>query len=220
MSKKLAASIAFILVIAGAAVFASPYLTLQHIRNAADRHDAAAISAYVDYPSVRDSLKVSLRDAMRQKMGAQRDNPLASFALSIGGWVSDRMVDAFLTPDNIAALMRGEDWTPLVGQSAAPEPAQPPTENTPLPSSPGNAPAATAPVPPSPANSSANKGQQSAAPQGDDGKRAQIDAGYQDFNHFLVHVHRRNAPEKVVTFVLTRQGIVNWKLTAIQLPPM
>lgn len=205
MRKKLVISIiVVVLVAAAAALFGSPYVVLNRLKDAADRHDALTISSYIDYPQVRDHLKASLRDKMQQRMGAQSDNPLASFALSIGGWISDRLVEAFLTPDNIAALLRGSGSTPLTQLEQPPSGAPPQTQ-----------PSATPHEPTPSAGTSASQAEASDEHQ----PRAKVDTAFADFNHFLIRVHRRDAPDQVVTFVLTRQGIVGWKLTEIRLPP-
>jgi hypothetical protein len=55
---------------------------------------------------------------------------------------------------------------------------------------------------------------------GDTPSRTITRTEFQDFNHFLVHVSRSDRPTRVVTFTLTRRNLVQWRLTAIALPPL
>lgn len=58
MNKKLiGAIIAVVIVLVGGYYYASPYLVLNSIKNAAQAGDSEKVSAYMDYPSVRQSFK-------------------------------------------------------------------------------------------------------------------------------------------------------------------
>ncbi|WP_374622213.1 DUF2939 domain-containing protein [Pandoraea sp.] len=193
-------------------LFGTPYYTLWRARDAANARDANALSSYVDYPAVRESLKTSLHDQLARQMDKQRGNAFGALALALGGWVSDRVVEALLTPEAVAAMLRG-DSTGLPPVPGAPAPRdsvpQPPQVD-------GNTP--TAPAAPPAAAASSGSGE-SLAP---DNARARTTTRteFQDFSHFLVHVSRSDRPARVVTFTLTRRNLVQWRLTAIALPPL
>ena len=105
-------------------LFGTPYYTLWRAREAANARDADTLSSYVDYPAVRDSLKTSLHDQMARQMDKQRNNPLGALALALGGWVSDRVVEALLTPVAVAAMLRGDSTgLPPAPGSESPAPA-------------------------------------------------------------------------------------------------
>lgn len=206
MRKKIWTGAVLAVILAIAAVAISPYWALERIKRAADRHDATTLSAYVDFPQVQESLKTSLRDSMRQQMDRRSQNPLEGFALALGGWVSDRMVEALLTPQSIAALMRGETVSPLESPGSPPATVPPPAASA----SPGTSAQPAAPTPaPAPPEAA-----------GSDNQRANLTADYEDFNHFVIRVYRRGQPDKPVLFTMTRQGLFDWKLTAIKLPPL
>ncbi|GAB3626980.1 hypothetical protein PTE30175_04991 [Pandoraea terrae] len=199
-------AIVLVPVIIAAALFGSPYYVLMRAKQAADARDAQALSVYVDYPAVRESLKTNLHDALGKEMDKRRDNPFGALALAFGSWVSDRVVEALLTPEAVAAMLRGDSTgLPPVPGAPAPRmedaPAAPPQPRSPAP--------ATSPAP---ADSAAN------VP--DVPPRTVTTTAFQDFNHFLVYVHRSNRPDRVVTFTLSRRNLVQWRLTAIQLPAM
>ncbi|MDR3398986.1 MAG: DUF2939 domain-containing protein [Pandoraea sp.] len=197
-------------------LFGTPYYTLWRARDAANARDATALSSYVDYPAVRESLKTNLHDELARQMDKQRGNAFGALALAFGGWVSDRVVEALLTPEAVAAMLRGDSTglPPAPGapapRDAAPQPpeaAQPPQAGS---STPPAAPSAPA-TPPAGSESSAS---------GNEPPRTITRTEFQDFSHFLVHVSRSDRPERVVTFTLTRRNLVQWRLTAIALPPL
>lgn len=199
-------------------LFGTPYYTLWRAREAANARDADTLSSYVDYPAVRDSLKTSLHDQMARQMDKQRNNPLGALALALGGWVSDRVVEALLTPEAVAAMLRG-DSTGLPPAPGAPAPDQvapqaPPTSPAPQAPQAPQQPSGTPPSSDAPSNGGGAQGADTAPP------RTTTRTEFQDFNHFLVHVSRSDRPERVVTFTLTRRNLVQWRLSAIALPPL
>lgn len=205
MSRKSWVALVALVAVVAAALFGTPYYTLWRARDAANQRDADALSAYVDYPAVRESLKTSLHGELQRQMDKQGSNPFGAIAAALGGWVSDRVVEALLTPEAVAAMLRG-DSTGLPPTPGAPAPrndAPPPPQ--------GNSEAA----PPPAAQQGQSSGPASDAPPG---ARTVTTTGFQDFNHFLVHVSRSDRPERVVTFTLTRRNVVQWRLTAIELP--
>ena len=199
-------------------LFGTPYYTLWRAREAANARDADTLSSYVDYPAVRDSLKTSLHDQMARQMDKQRNNPLGALALALGGWVSDRVVEALLTPEAVAAMLRG-DSTGLPPAPGAPAPDQvapqaPPTSPAPQAPQAPQQPSGTPPSSDAPSNGGSPQGADTVPP------RTTTRTEFQDFNHFLVHVSRSYRPERVVTFTLTRRNLVQWRLSAIALPPL
>lgn len=109
MKKYIAAAVALLLVLAGI-YFASPFLAVRSLKQAALAADRDAIEAKVDFPAVRDGLKAQMSAAMTARMQSDpemRGNPFASLGALMMPAIVDRMVEAFVTPDGIAALMRG-----------------------------------------------------------------------------------------------------------------
>jgi hypothetical protein len=110
MKKWIAAALALLLVVGGIYV-GSPYYAIYALRNAAREGDADKIAGSVDFPAVRESLKTQLSSAMTAKLqgdAALRDNPLAALGAALLPTIADRMVDNFVTPEGIAAMMRGQ----------------------------------------------------------------------------------------------------------------
>lgn len=111
-------------IIAAGWYYATPYLAVRAMKAAADRGDAQALSAYVDYPSVRESLKSGLKARMAGAIVRESaDNPLAAFGKMLARSLVDRMVDAMVTPQGLAGLMRAKEPSPRA--EAPPQPGPP-----------------------------------------------------------------------------------------------
>ncbi|WP_230686108.1 DUF2939 domain-containing protein, partial [Burkholderia gladioli] len=88
--------------------YASPYLALRELKQAVDTRDAEAISRHVDYPALRVSLKQQLTEELMRRIDLQRhNNPLAMLGAVIGSALIGPLVDAYATPEGVAALLSG-----------------------------------------------------------------------------------------------------------------
>lgn len=106
--KKLVALLLVLLLALAAWVGAGPYLTIRAIRAAVQAQDARALSAQVDFPTLRGSLKAQLVDAMVREAGPDAQSSLlGSLALTVGAGVVNTAVDAMVNPAGLAALMEG-----------------------------------------------------------------------------------------------------------------
>ncbi|MBI0328774.1 DUF2939 domain-containing protein [Burkholderia plantarii] len=184
---------------------ASPYLALRELKQAIDARDAQAISRYVDYPALRISLKQQLTDELMRRIDLQRhDNPLAMLGAMVGSALIGPLVDAYATPEGVAALLSGlppngdpRQHPPALDQPAQPAPAPGPA------SSAGAAPPAVASAPPSGSDTTPP-----AAPQSS--------AAYHGINEFIA-VYQRNAGGTRYAAIFRRSGLFGWKLSAIDL---
>lgn len=104
--------IAVVFVLLALGVAAQPYLTVHQMRAAAERHDGAAFSEHIDFPSVRQSLKDQINAAFLKEIakdeGTQQSGA-AALGQAMAGILVDRAADAFLeaylTPAGIAQMM-------------------------------------------------------------------------------------------------------------------
>lgn len=114
---------------------ASPYITANQMRLAAEAHDGEALSEYIEFPSVRQSLKDQMNVLFLKELSedeGMQDNPFAALGAAFAGMVVEKMVDAYVTPTGITQLMLGENPEPGFDQrdykkrdkssSAEPEP--------------------------------------------------------------------------------------------------
>ena len=105
--KWIAAAAAVALVVLGALLYASPWLAVRGLRQAAQERDLDGVAARVDFPALRESLKVGLGERLNAELRKNPHDPLASIGLMFGASLTSQLVDAFITPENIVILLRG-----------------------------------------------------------------------------------------------------------------
>ena len=184
--------------------YASPYLALDRLKRAADERDAQTVSEYVDYPALRESLKDQIAGLLTRKIQARANgNPLAALGAMIGVALIGPLVDAYATPDGVAALLNGMP------------PRGDPTQRPPVPpDAPANAPANTparsadsTPTAPAPATA----GSPTTPPQ-----PPQTTAAYRGINEFVV-TYQHGVGDTRYAAILRREGLFSWKLAAVDL---
>jgi hypothetical protein len=179
--------------------YASPYIALNRIKRAADARDAATLNQYVDYPALRASLKDQVGEMLQKRIDAQHSsNPLLMLGAVIGTALISPLVDAYATPDGVAALLNG---MPPRGEPGE----RPPAVDTGTPAGPETAPSATGQPPAPPAAGTAS-------PEA----RPETTSGYRDLNEFVV-TWQHSANEPRYAAVLQRHGLFTWKLAAVEL---
>ncbi|CAM2168217.1 DUF2939 domain-containing protein [Burkholderia latens] len=206
--------------------YASPYIALGRLKSAVDARDAQAVSEYVDFPSLRISLKQQVTEELMRRIDAvKKDNPFAVIGALIGSALIGPLVDAYATPEGVAALMSGipprgnpgerpPDWSDAVpdgtrGNAAAPPAAVPAAPGTAASvPQPGSSTITTAPAPPAAAPAPARLR--------DAGHPQQTSAGYRNIDEFVV-TYQRSADGTRYAAIFHRVGLFSWKLSAIDL---
>ncbi|HEV3429914.1 MAG TPA: DUF2939 domain-containing protein [Paraburkholderia sp.] len=184
--------------------YASPYLALNRLKQAADARDAVALNEYVDYPALRVSLKQQVGEMLQRRIQAQHSsNPLLMLGAVIGVALIGPLVDAYATPEGVAALLNGMPPTGKPGERPTPPPPPPGTQAS-------SAPAESTPTAPASAPANAD----TAVPP----PRAQTSAGYRSLNEFAV-TWQRSATSERYAAILQRHGLFSWKLAAVELNP-
>jgi hypothetical protein len=98
----------------------SAYQTTRLFAQAVRAGDATTLSAIVDFPAVRDSLKPQLT-ALASRRLDRSDDPLARLGSILAPVFVDRSVDAVVTPEGLSALVRGEQpFRAATGRPARP----------------------------------------------------------------------------------------------------
>lgn len=119
LSRRLLTRLALIL--AGAflaAYFASPVFAVRSLINAARTGDAARLERLVDFPAVRDDLKAQVNAQLVRRVREDpelRDNPLSGLGLVLAPSLVSGVVDAFVTPEAIAAMVQSAEAPDLIG---------------------------------------------------------------------------------------------------------
>ncbi|MCC7247417.1 MAG: DUF2939 domain-containing protein [Lysobacter sp.] len=201
--------IALLLLVFGAWVFFAPYLTVRSMRLAAEAGDAEAFSRHVDYPALRESVKAELSEAM----GAQIANLAGGSELGrFGARIAGALGNQALGPA-VEALVRPEALTALfAGRGLADEYAL-------LPSPPADRDAALG----SDVASTASENDD-ASTSGDGlsefdiaGSDLRATMGYEGLGRFAVNVDEPQSGRRIV-LILTREKLLWWKLSAVDLP--
>jgi hypothetical protein len=184
--------------------YASPYMALNSLKRAADARDAQTVNQYVDFPALRESLKQQVTGLLSRRLDAHGSgNPLAAIGAMIGVALIGPLVDAYATPDGVAALLNG---IPPRGD---------PGERPPVPPVAGNTPDAAAPAPASAgpaAGNAENSGSNTATPP----QPPQTTAGYRSLNEFAV-TYQHGAGDARYSAIFQREGLFTWKLAAVNL---
>ncbi|GJH00187.1 DUF2939 domain-containing protein [Paraburkholderia terrae] len=199
--------IALIVIVVVAALgyaYASPYIALDRLKRAADSRDVDTVNAYVDYPALRDSLKLQVTGLLTRRLDVQHNgNPLAAIGAMIGVALIGPLVDAYATPDGVAALLNGIPPRGEPGERPPPPPAAP--ADSPAP----NSPQTPAPAPaPAPSHANANSNTPPQPPQ--------TTAGYRGVNEFVV-TYQHGVGDTRYAAIFRRQGLFTWKLSAVDL---
>lgn len=92
----------------------TPHVSVYNMKKAAEKKDAEALSRYVDYPSLRESLKANFNAMMASEI-AKSDDPFGALGTALGAALVNQMIDAFITPESLAMLIKGEE--PQMGES-------------------------------------------------------------------------------------------------------
>ncbi|ASL42475.1 hypothetical protein bAD24_I03220 [Burkholderia sp. AD24] len=214
-TRPLIVTLVVIVVIAALAfAYASPYLALNNLKRAADARDAQTVNQYVDFPALRESLKQQVTGLLTRRLDAHSNgNPLAAIGAMIGVALIGPLVDAYATPDGVAALLNG---MPPRGNPGERPPA-PPAANDPAAaaadaSAPTPAPAP--PVAPTQPDAAANNANPAATPA----QPPQTTAGYRSLNEFVV-TYQHGAGDARYSAIFAREGLFTWKLAAVDLNP-
>ncbi|MFN3809653.1 MAG: DUF2939 domain-containing protein [Roseateles asaccharophilus] len=103
--------------VAGLALYATPYLTVHQLREAARERDAQALAAHVDFPALRQHLKLSVQDRLAGRERNERGDPTPAAAMgaAVAAALLGPMVDVLITPETLGRILQGESPLGLPG---------------------------------------------------------------------------------------------------------
>lgn len=105
--KKIILAAAIAVISLGAVTYASPYYTLHQMKTALAARDAAALAEHVDFPALRENIKQQINGAMADGIQATAgaDNPFAAMGQALVSSMTNKMVDAMVSPAGVVALV-------------------------------------------------------------------------------------------------------------------
>jgi hypothetical protein len=90
-------------------VAAGPYLTISAIKTGIVENDSEKLSENIEFPTLRQNMKEQFNAVMmKNAVTEMEDNPFAALAAGLATQMVDGIVDSFITPSGLAALMEGE----------------------------------------------------------------------------------------------------------------
>jgi len=115
MKKTLLILFIILIVLGGVGIYFTPYISFHNMRLAAENRDAV-LSDYIDYPSLKESLKVNLHARMSgEAQDKKNKDPFEKMGEAIVSAFINPVVDAFVTPESLSMMMRG--YIPPVNKS-------------------------------------------------------------------------------------------------------
>ena len=109
MNKKIMGAIVALIVVIGGYFYASPYLVLNHIKSAVEAGDSEKLSVYIDYPSVRRSLKDQVKAKILEDTEIDNPNILGTLGVKFASTMIDNVVDTMVTPEGVTLLLQGKN---------------------------------------------------------------------------------------------------------------
>ena len=91
--KRIAVGISVVVVFIIMYIIATPYITVYQIKSAAENYDGEALSEYIDFPSVRQSLKDQINVIFAKEMVQDKDikdNPFAALGIAFGAMIVNK----------------------------------------------------------------------------------------------------------------------------------
>ncbi len=90
-------------------LYASPYIALHNIKKAAEQGDADRLSGYIDFPSVKQSIKDQIKAALVEELVSNKEQDgFEALGTMLATAMIDPLIDGLVTPDGVALMVQGE----------------------------------------------------------------------------------------------------------------
>lgn len=109
MNKKMIGVIFGLIILIFGYLYASPYIVLNSIKNALKDNDSEKFSAYIDYTSVRQSVKDQMNAYMLKEITTKETNGWEALGAMMASTLAEKMVDAVVTPEGMTLMLQGKD---------------------------------------------------------------------------------------------------------------
>lgn len=85
-----------------------PFITMYQIKNGIVKGDSDGLNENIDFPALKENLKSQINVQMMKKMTTElKGNPFASLGMGLASKLTDGMVDSFVSPAGLSALLDG-----------------------------------------------------------------------------------------------------------------
>lgn len=108
--KKFLPWLAGLVVIFAIYLYASPYIVLNNIKKAAEQGDADKLSGYIDFPSVKQSMKDQVKAFMIEEIASsEQEDGFEALGTMLATAMVDPIIDGVVTPDGVALMLQGQE---------------------------------------------------------------------------------------------------------------
>ncbi|MFO7542254.1 MAG: DUF2939 domain-containing protein [Thiobacillus sp.] len=113
MSAQSKLAVAIVFAVFSTWFYFTPHLAVSSMRFAVETKDAAKLSGYVDFPAIKASVKASINARLASEIAKeQKGNPFAALGAALAASFINPMVDALVTPEGLAMMMKGDKPQP------------------------------------------------------------------------------------------------------------
>lgn len=114
------AGIVAVLVLLLGYVVATPYIAVSQMQAAAEARDGQALSEYIDFVAVRQSLNTQLTAMLADQMTQSTDDDaMGLLGAAFGSKIIELLLDAIVTPAGLVAVLNGDSMTDVLDQEAS-----------------------------------------------------------------------------------------------------
>ena len=175
-------------VVTGCYAFASPWLALKDLTQAFEDQDTRKIEKLVDFPELREDIKVTARAAMMKSAAIELEgNPFAAMGIMMANAIVDPIIDQVISPAGLQLLFSAGEMSG--GADGVPENIDAIARDL-IPSSDG----------------------------GETSRGIEVKTEYVGINEFEVQVRNVEMFSESVFFYMRREGLGGWKVDGIRIP--
>ena len=194
LRKFLGSSVIAASVIAGSYTFVSPWLALRDFAQAFENQDTRKIEKLIDFPELREDIKVTAKAAMMQSAAVElEDDPFAAMGIMMANAIVDPIIDQVISPAGLQLLFSageisgGTDGFPKNFDALA--------------------------------RDLVSSGRGGETSRGIDAARSvEVKTEYVGINEFEVQVSNVDIFNESVSFYMRRVGLGRWKISGVKVP--
>ncbi|NJK91653.1 MAG: DUF2939 domain-containing protein [Blastochloris sp.] len=171
------------------AYFGMPYYTLGQIKKAVDERDTKKLASHVDFPVLRENIKIQLRGEAGRALqgGGAASGEGGLLGALFTGFLADKAVDFLVTPQGLETLLQGRANLKLQKASV-----------------------------PAAGGTGAESAQSSTGGASLEPAKPKRSFSWKSMTEFAFSTNEET--DQPLTLVLSRRGILGWKLTNVLLP--
>ena len=175
-------------VVTGCYAFASPWLALRDLTQAFEDQDTRKIEKLVDFPELREDIKVTAKAAMMKSAAIELEgNPFAAMGIMMANAIVDPIIDQVISPAGLQLFFSAGEMSG--GTDGLPE----------------NIDAIARDLIPSGDGGEASRG-------------IEVKTEYVGINEFEVQVRNADMFNESVSFYMRREGLGGWKVSGVNVP--